>query len=213
MKYIKPIAIVYVCITILFFIVGYFVAKSQIVESFDKDTYLTLATILGGTASILGLLAMVVPSITTADLKRLESESLKEVAKLAEEMQMADEQIDKRNKQNLTLKDQNKNLELQIKKASLILSLENKLRRNYSDLSEIYHESLKNKKQLEALNQEIADAENGDELQKIIELVKTQENKQVLDFESAFWLKPNLFGIGVDINALTKQLIKTIREK
>ncbi len=213
MKYIKPIAIFYVSVTILFFIVGYFIAEFKIFDSFDVDSYLKFASIFGGTASIIGLLAIIVPSITTADLKRLESQSLKEVAKLAEEMQKADEQIKKRNEQNLSLKDKNKNLELQIKKASMVLSLETKLKNNYKDLSEIYYESQKNKKQLEALNQEISESENAKELQEIIELIKNQEKEEIFDIDSALWFKPNIFGIGIDMNAISRKIAKIIIKK
>jgi len=206
MKYVKPLAILFVSLTVLFFIGGYFVAELALFEWFDNVKYLKLATVFGGLASIMGLLALILPSITTEDLKRLESDSLKEVARLADEMQKAD-------KQNLSLKNQNKNLELQIKKASLVLSLENKLERNYADLIEIYYDSLKNKKQLEALNQDIAESENADELQKIIELIKRQEREKEIEIDSLFWFKPNMFGIGIDVNAVTRELARRISKK
>jgi len=212
MRIIRIIAIIVICFAILYFILGFIIVEKEFFTAFTQLEYNKYGVIIGSIASVLGLLAMLRPPITTADLKRLETNSLRQVADLADEMRKADKKIEQRSKQLLTLEDRNKNLELQIRKASMVLFLKKKLEKNYSDLTEIYHESVENKKRLDALNEEITDSIDSAVLTEIMYIIEEREKQELLNVDSMFWLKPNFMGIGIDVNAMTKFLQSRLRK-
>lgn len=80
----KKFARFLIIIVVLYFIVGYILVILNILK---QELYNQIATIVGGIASACGLLAFVIPSIKTSDFKNIEIDTLKSLAKTAEEIQ------------------------------------------------------------------------------------------------------------------------------
>ncbi|MBF6028930.1 hypothetical protein ICY20_14390 [Pseudomonas sp. P115] len=111
-------AIILACI--VYFVGGWIATRFGVVT---KDDYFAYAGIVGGLASVAGLLALTRPAITQADLKSVEIETLKSMAVTAEQLDKLQsaraqtvQEID-----DLALK--KKAMELLVKKASLALFL------------------------------------------------------------------------------------------
>jgi hypothetical protein len=88
-------------------------------EWLPKDTYLTYAGIVGGLASVLGLLAFTRPTLTNSDLRELELNSLKSIAETTEELQQMEQQRTQTREEIASLDTKKKEMELLVKKASL----------------------------------------------------------------------------------------------
>ncbi|MCP4584123.1 MAG: hypothetical protein GY839_21125 [candidate division Zixibacteria bacterium] len=196
-------------VSILYFIVGLIIAELSLIPIFTYEVYLKFAAMIGGVASVFGLLALALPIISSDDLKTLEISSLKNIASLAEEMQEADKEIDKKSREINKLNVEQKQIELLVRKASLSLHLQNIYENNNKLLAETYQNNLKIKNQLEALGEEIKDIGNKELLNKITKIVKERELKDnVLDETyQILWMKPSFMGFGIDINALVKRLM------
>lgn len=80
----KKISVAFILIAVLYFVIGYVLV---ITGQLKQDLYNQIATIVGGLASILGLLGFVLPSLKTSDIKSIEIDTLKSLAKTAEEIQ------------------------------------------------------------------------------------------------------------------------------
>ena len=144
----------------------------------NKDTYILYAGIVGGLASVVGLLSFTRPAITKTDLQEIEMESLLSVAKTSEELNNLEKERAKTEEELGDLAVQKKEMELLVKKASLALFLkeqhsyiENKivdeLKRNESlsiNLEKINDVSEK----LSALNEEIDSDPNVSQLREVI---------------------------------------------
>ena len=105
---------------IVYFIGGWIAAKFGVVT---RDDYFAYAGIVGGLASVAGLLALTRPAITQSDFKSAEIEALKSMAATAEQLEklqsaraQTEQEID-----GLAIK--KKEMELLVKKASLALFL------------------------------------------------------------------------------------------
>jgi cytochrome c biogenesis protein CcdA len=81
---VKKISVAFILIAVLYFVIGYVLV---ITGQLKQDLYNQIATIVGGLASILGLLGFVLPSLKTSDIKSIEIDTLKSLAKTAEEIQ------------------------------------------------------------------------------------------------------------------------------
>lgn len=65
----KRLTLLTITISVLYFILGFIAVKLGYLK---KDFYNESATIIGGIASILGLLGIVLPSIKPSDIENLE---------------------------------------------------------------------------------------------------------------------------------------------
>src|SRR5690606_23749838 len=90
---------------------------------FDKDTYQSLATILGGVASVAGLFAFTRPALTSSDLDEASVSSLKSIAETSEQLLALEKVREKKKEEIGNLELQKKEMELLVKKAATALFL------------------------------------------------------------------------------------------
>lgn len=127
----KKITGFFIVLVVLYFIVGYVLVVLKILE---QDMYNQVATVLGGLASTVGLLAFVLPSLRTSDIKNIELDTLKSLAKTAEEIQKKEAELKTRESDISRLELQKEELEFLVKKASLNLFFKEQLERYYETL-------------------------------------------------------------------------------
>lgn len=152
--------IILLCIT--YFIGGWGAVHFGILT---KDLYFSFAGIVGGLASVVGLFSFTKPGLTKTDLQEIEIDSLKSIAKTADELQGLEIEREKTEEELGDLRIQKKEMELLVKKASLALFL----KEQYSHIEEkilgevqandVLQESLSEvielKRKLSALDEEV----------------------------------------------------------
>jgi len=116
---------------VLYFILGYILVILNVLK---QELYNQIATIVGGIASACGLFAFVIPSIKTSDFKNIEIDTLKSLAKTAEEINKKEEELKTRESDIVRLELQKEELEFLVKKASLNLFFKEQLERYYETL-------------------------------------------------------------------------------
>ncbi|XCN73640.1 MAG: hypothetical protein Q3M24_02485 [Candidatus Electrothrix aestuarii] len=205
-------------ISLFYFVAGFIVAEFNIISAFTFDIYLKYTAVIGGVASVFGLLALALPVISSNDLMTIEIDSLRKVADLAEEMQAADKEIKQKSERINSLNVEKKHIELLVRKASLSLHLQNKYEQDIRLLSETFKDVKRTKEQLIALDEEIGEEENKELLYEISQIVKERGVKesslsQADQLSQLVWIKPNIMGIGIDINALIIRLLDIIKKK
>lgn len=141
----KRILIWIVVLAIAYFIFGYL---AVMIKWLDKDIYLTLSAIIGGVASVSGLLAFTTNRIEKDDIEKVGIEYFKKVVESAEELKKKEEELLNKEKA-LTAKEKEikeldikKNeLEYLVRKASMSLFLKDQLERTDSRIVEISEEN------------------------------------------------------------------------
>ena len=127
----KKFSVAFIIIAVLFFVVGYVLVILGLLE---QTLYNQIATIVGGLASILGLLGFVLPSLKTSDIKSIEINTLKSLAKTAEEIQKKEAELNIKQNDLTTLELQKQELEFLVRKASLNLFFKEQMERYYETL-------------------------------------------------------------------------------
>lgn len=127
----KKFSVTFIILAVLFFIIGY---VSVILGQLQLSLYNQIATIAGGLASILGLLGFVLPSLKTSDLKSIEINTLKSLAKTAEEIQKKEAELHIKQNDLTKLELQKQELEFLVRKASLNLFFKEQMERYYETL-------------------------------------------------------------------------------
>ncbi|MEY2923036.1 MAG: hypothetical protein RL108_1662, partial [Bacteroidota bacterium] len=107
-----------IIIAVLFFIIGYILV---LIGFLKQEMYNQIATIVGGLASILSLLGLVLPSLKASDIKTIEVETLKSLAKTAEEIQQKEKELNTKQNDLSQLELQKQELEFLVRNASLNL--------------------------------------------------------------------------------------------
>ncbi len=130
-----------------------------------KDTYYSLAGIVGGLASVVGLFSFTKPALTKTDLQEIEIDSLKSIAKTSDELEELEVEREKTEEALGDLRLQKKEMELLVKKASLALFLKEQHSHHEEKIlneiegNEVLEENLAEieelKKKLDALEEEI----------------------------------------------------------
>lgn len=123
---------------VLFFIVGYILVVLNILE---QELYNQITTILGGLASTVGLLAFVLPSLRTSDIKNIELDTLKSLAKTAEEIKKKEAELKTRKSDISRFELQKEELYFLVKKANLNLFFKEQLERYYETLDKLISNS------------------------------------------------------------------------
>jgi len=119
---------------VLYFLGGWFAVQFGI---FDDQKYFAYAGIVGGLASVAGLVALVRPAITTDDMQSIELDALKSFTKTTEELRDLENKRSKTVEEIDLLSIRKKEMELLVKKASLSLFLseqQDHLNRKISDI-------------------------------------------------------------------------------
>lgn len=127
----KKITGSFIVLVVLFFIVGYILV---ILGKLEQTVYNQIATIAGGLASTVGLLAFVLPTLKNSDIKSIELNTLKSLAKTAEEIQKKEAELYIKQNDITQLELQKQELEFLVKKASLNLFFKEQLERYYETL-------------------------------------------------------------------------------
>lgn len=172
----RKFTITIIILAVIFFIFGYVLV---LLGYLKQENYNQIATIVGGLASIIGLLGFVLPSLKTSDIKNIELETLKSLAKTAEEIQKKEAELTTKQSDLTKLELQKQELEFLVRKASLNLFFKEQMERYYetldkqiSDNKEISR-TIKEIKELEykivELEIEIEKSPNTENILKIIE--------------------------------------------
>jgi chromosome segregation ATPase len=185
---------------LLFFILGYGAVKFGWLK---EDPYLMIATIVGGAASLVGLLSLSRPSISADDLENLELEALGRVSNLAKELEDAKRAQAETRDEIEQLEVQRKQMEVSVRKAATVLFLREKITRQQERLSEKLQAdrelaglvlNLKNDyEQLGAVGEEITQDPNVELLSDVIMRLRP-ERDQVTLLESVMELAGQLLG-------------------
>lgn len=182
----KRFAIIFIILAVLFFVVGYGLVVFGIL---GQALYNQVATIVGGLASILGLLAFVLPGIKSSDIKTIEVDALKSLAKTAEEIQSKEAELSIKQSDITRLELQKQELEFLVKKASLNLFYKDQMERSYEALERLISENkeisriISEVQELEykvgELDLEIEKSPNTDSILKIIEEARKHRRTSV----------------------------------
>jgi hypothetical protein len=172
----KRITSIVIILVVAFFIIGYLLV---IVGWMNQSTYNQIATIAGGLASTVGLLTFVLPSLRTSDIKSIEIETLKSLAKTAEEIQQKEKELNKKQDDLTKLELQQQELEFLVKKASLNLFFKEQMEKYYEtldrqisenrEISRTINEIKELEYKIEELEIEINKSPNTEQIMKIIE--------------------------------------------
>jgi hypothetical protein len=179
----------------VYFIGGWFAVKFDIVT---RDDYFAYAGIVGGLATVAGLLALTRPAITQSDIKSIELETLKSVADTADQLQQLQSTRAKTVQEIDELAVKKKEMELLVKKASLALFLkeqysyhERKILEEVAKneaLTRALHDAGATADKIAALDEEIEVDPNVQQLREIIATASRRE----LTFEEALNDMPSL---------------------
>lgn len=182
----KKFAVSFIIIAVLFFIVGYIFVVFAILK---QSLYNEIATIVGGLASILGLLGFVLPSLKTSDIKSIEIDTLKSLAKTAEEIQKKEAELNTKQNDLTKLELQKQELEFLVRKASLNLFFKEQMERYYENLdkqisdnkeiSRTINEIKELEYKIEELSIEIEKSPNTENILKIIEDARKNRRAKV----------------------------------
>lgn len=152
---------------------------------FENETYYSYAGIVGGLASVVGLLSFTRPTISHSDLKALELDSLKSITDTSEKLQELErKRAEKEGEiEDLDLKKQE--MELLVRKASLALFLKERYEHHQKfilnrieddqDLSDSLAEAQDISQKLSALDEEIEADPNVSVLKDIMSAASRRE--------------------------------------
>lgn len=195
----RRLALIIITLSVLYFICGFIAVK---LDWLEKDFFNESATIIGGVASILGLLGFVLPGIKTSDLKNIELQNLKRLAETADEIQKREQELNNKQTDIQKLELQKTEMEFLIRKASLSLYLKDQLD-NYNkrleeivtdnkELTKIIDKIIELKQKSEELDLEIESSPLADKAFELISTVK-RKNDLEISFESPFLTVGSVF--------------------
>jgi len=165
-----------VVLALLFFVFGFIAVRAGWIA---EAPYLTLASIVGGIASLVGLLSLARPSITTSDLEGLELDALTRVSRIAQELENAKRAQAKTRTEIEQLELQRQQMEVLVRKAALLLFLREKVRQQEgriteklaqdNELARLVETLRADYQQLESLAEEVSRDPNADVLAEVID--------------------------------------------
>ena len=210
----KKLIVLIVLFSIIYFVAGF---TAVLVGWFPRDTYLTFSGIIGGLASVCGLLSFgIARKISKQDFEDIEAAYLKRISETADTLKESNWTLVAKKKQLQGTEEELKKLELKkkemeflVKKASMSLFLQDQFERNQArildlvdantELKKLLDEAAPLKRKLSELDQEIAVDPNVKLLNEIIAAARI-EKQAILEFKTKF------FGLGIDM----KQLVRTL---
>jgi hypothetical protein len=210
----KKLIVLIVLFSILYFAAGF---AAVLLGWFPRDTYLTFSGIIGGLASVCGLLSFgIARRISKQDFEDIEAAYLKRISETADTLKQSDYVLVAKMKQLQGTEEELKKLEIKkremeflVKKASMSLFLQDQFERNQkrilelvesnTELKKLLDEAAPLKHKLTLLEQEIADDPNVKLLNEIIGAARI-EKQAILEFKTSF------FGLGIDMKQLVRRL-------
>ena len=185
-------AVVLLCV--LYFVVGWIGTRYGWVTS---DQYFAYAGLVGSLASVVGLISLTRPALSSRDLEGIEADNWKAVAESAKRLEELNAARTK-NKQDLdSLEQKRQEMELLVRKQSLVIflteqaahhervvldELERNTRQKHS-LAEHTDAAAK----LKALHEDISQSPHLSELNSLLESSRRRTDTLALAFESAPW--------------------------
>lgn len=173
---------VIILLCIAYFVGGWIAVLLGIVT---RDDYFTYAGVVGGLASVAGLLALTRPAITQSDFKAIELDTIRSMAETAEQLNQLQTQRARTAQEIDNLEVKKKEMELLVQKASLALFLKEQYAHHER---QILDEVTKNPRlqqslasasesaaKIEALDDDIAADPNVRQLREIIDTASRRE--------------------------------------
>lgn len=163
-----------IAVLLTYFIIGFLAANNLWISWFDLNIYYSIGTVVGGIASVCGLIGLASEKSTAKDLEDIEADYLRKIADLREELEIKERQIMTQTKDIQFLEGKKEILNLSILRASKILFLQTKLREKEKYVNELL---IKENKILRIIA-EIA--KHKLELNKLGEEVKLDKNVEII---------------------------------
>ena len=176
--------------TIILFCILYFVGGwiAVIRDWVPKESYFSYAGLVGGLASVAGLITLVRPGFTKADVQAVEIETLKSMTEKVEQLKALEDERAKTREEIGDLELRKKEMELLVRKASLALFLKEQFthyEQNILDdingnprLKENIEKYIDASDKLDALNEEIDKDKN---VSRLREIIKTSGRSKEID--------------------------------
>lgn len=161
--------IVFLCVVLLG--AGYFAVHKGWI---DNTTYGLAATVIGGLASIIGLLSLARPSISQGDLEDLETTAVTRTLEARQKFIEAERKKSATEQELARLNLMKEEMELFVRKASLVLFLRERLQRRQERISEVVSENKELRELLEVYEAEVA------RLRELNEEIETDPNVDLL---------------------------------
>lgn len=206
-------AIILACI--VYFIGGWIATRFGVVT---RDDYFAYAGIVGGLASVAGLLALTRPAITQSDLKSVEIETLKSMVATAEQLDKLQSARAQTVQEIDELAIKKKAMELLVKKASLALFLKEQYSHHERQVLEelAKNDNLRNAlsnasesaEKIRALDEEISIDPNVSQLREIIRTASRREPTFEEMLESLPTLPRMMF---IVINSINRSIAEAVR--
>lgn len=206
-------AIILACI--VYFIGGWIATRFGIVT---RDDYFAYAGIVGGFASVAGLLALTRPAITQSDLKSVELETLKSMAATAEQLDKLQSARAQTVQEIDDLAIKKKEMELLVKKASLALFLKEQYAHHErqvldvisknDDLRTALQSASESAEKMRALDVEISLDPNVSQLREIIRTASLREPTFEEMLEDLPTFTRTLF---IAVNTVNRSLVEALR--
>ncbi|MES2162901.1 MAG: hypothetical protein V4476_17215 [Pseudomonadota bacterium] len=210
----KLFAIV-ILLCMLYFVGGWIAVKFSVVT---RDDYFAYAGIVGGLASVAGLLALTRPAISQSDFESVELDTLRSVADTVEQLQILQSQHTRTIQEIDNLEIRKKEMELLVKKASLALFLKEQYsyheRQVRDEVAKNPHlqKSLENAtasfEKISALDEEISIDPNVQQLRQIID---TAGRKKLSLDDALSDLLPFARGVFLLMRAVSRTIIDVTR--
>ena len=195
----KKFLIIIVILSICYFLIGFVFTQLNL---FDADIYFTSSAIIGGIASVSGLLAFTKNKIERNDIEKIGVEYFKKVVESAEELKKKEFELLSKEKElsakeieikELDIKKQE--MEFLIRKASMSLFLKDQLEKIELKIIEIaeskeFSKLLKQRKELinkiKDINEEVNKNPHVDLINKVIEQTKSKMLNEKLEPVSTY---------------------------
>lgn len=209
----RKIMLMILPLCILYFLVGAILVWTKIL---NEQTYLSGAGIVGGLASVLGLISFLRPAISRSDIQNIEAESLQKLADVSSEIKKLEETKSIKANQIDDLEAQRKEMELLVRKASMSLFLKEQYSRHSKGIQDHLQahpeivKSLDNiatiKSKLDVLDEEIESDPNVELLKLIMATAKTRKSPIDIMIENTTspFLRTILRGFKVYVNAIIR---------
>lgn len=188
----RKISVIGFILALVIFIAGAILALLGI--WIDWDIYWKLTGCVGGLASVVGILGFASSPLADADIRKLQSNSLKELAETARQIESKEGELKQANDKVASLQLKSEELEVLVKKASLSLYYNDELQHLYQKLLSLIQKNQELKDIIVTIQQTEEDAkelnaevEHNTDVQDIIEMInkakKTRTDKRsFLDF-------------------------------
>jgi hypothetical protein len=205
--------IILVCM--VYFIGGWIAVKFDFVT---RDDYFAYAGIVGGFASVAGLLALTRPPITQSDFKAVELETLRSMIETAEQLKHLQTARTKTEQEIDNLEVKKKEMELLVKKASLALFLKEQYsyheRQVLEEIAKNQHLKLslesatESAAKIAALDEEIESDPNVKQLRQIIQ---TATRREPTFDEALNDLSPISRALFILVRAMNRAIVDLVR--